>query len=165
MSSLTTDIRQIPTRDGMVVIPAALEADVAQFHYAPARRVGDFVILSGVVACNRRTEPMDEAAFCDALREVFRQIERLLLACDAQLDDVVELQMFHVFGSDRLALDKAGQLAAIARVRDEFFGAPYPAAVELGVADLNPDGGLVEIKATAFAPRNRVGGSGTHATR
>jgi len=49
-------------------------------------------------------------------------------------------------------LDKAGQLAAIAAVRDEFFPAPYPTAVELAVAELNPDGGLVEIKATAFAP-------------
>jgi enamine deaminase RidA (YjgF/YER057c/UK114 family) len=151
------DIRQIPTATGMVAIPAELEDDVAQFHYAPARRVGDFVYLSGVVACNRRTEPMDEPAFCDELRGVFRQIERLLVACDAQLDDVVELQMFHVFGSERLALDKAGQLAAIGRVRDEFFAAPYPVAVELGVADLNPDGGLVEIKATAFAPRDRTG--------
>ncbi|KQY69948.1 hypothetical protein ASD52_31375 [Ensifer sp. Root142] len=79
-------------------------------------------------------------------------IEQLLAACEAHLDDVVELQMFHVFGSDRLALDTAGQLAAIAAVRDEFFAIPYPAAVELAVADLNPDGGLVEIKATAFAP-------------
>ncbi len=154
---VNTDIRQVPTSTGMVAIPAELEDDVAQFHYAPARRVGDFVYLSGVVACNRRAEPMDEAAFCDELRAVFQQIERLLLACDAQLDDVVELQMFHVFNSERLALDKAGQLAAIGRVRDEFFAAPYPAAVELGVADLNPDGGLVEVKATAFAPRHGAG--------
>lgn len=154
--SIPTQVRQIPTRNGMAVIPAELEADVAQFHYAPARRVGDFVYLSGVVACNRHAGPMDEAAFCDELRVVFRQIERLLLACGAQLDDVVELQMFHVFGSERLALDKAGQLAAIGRVRDEFFAAPYPAAVELGVADLNPEGGIVEIKAVAFAPLARV---------
>lgn len=137
----------------MVAIPAALEADVAQFHYAPARRVGDFVYLSGIVACNTLAQPMSEAAFCDELRRVFRQIEALLHACDARLDDVVELQMFHVFGSEALALDKAGQLAAIARVRDEFFAPPYPVAVELAVADLNPDGGLVEIKAVAFAPR------------
>ena len=154
--STPTDIRAIPTRTGMVAIPAALEADVAQFHYAPARRVGDFVYLSGVVACNPLPQPMSEAAFCDELRRVFRQIEALLHACDAQLDDVVELQMFHVFGSPAIALDKAGQLAAIARVRDEFFAPPYPAAVELAVADLNPDGGLVEIKAVAFAPRARA---------
>jgi enamine deaminase RidA (YjgF/YER057c/UK114 family) len=66
--------------------------------------------------------------------------------------DVIELQMFHVLGSPRLALDKAGQLSAIARVRDEFFPAPYPVAVELAVAELNPEGGLVEIKAVAYAP-------------
>lgn len=152
------DIRRIPTRTGAVVIPASLEADVAQFHYAPARRVGDFVYLSGIVACNRSTEPMSDTAFCDELRDVFRQIERLLEASDAQMDDVIELQMFHVFGSDRLNLDKAGQLDAIARVRDEFFAAPYPVAVELGVADLNPDSGLVEIKAVAFSPHGRTPG-------
>ncbi|ADP17049.1 endoribonuclease L-PSP family protein 10 [Achromobacter xylosoxidans A8] len=102
---------------------------------------------------------MGEAAFCDELREVFKQIERLLLACDAQMEDAIELQMFHVFGSGRLELDKAGQLAAIRRVRDEFFFAPYPASVELKVADLNPDGGLVEIEAVAFAPLNRTVGA------
>ena len=154
-----TDVRRVATRTGAVAIPASLESDVAQYHYAPARRAGDFVYLSGIVACNRTTEPMSATAFCDELRDVFRQIERLLLACDAQMEDVIELQMFHVFGSGRLELDKAGQLAAIGRVRDEFFFAPYPAAVELEVADLNPDGGLVEIKAVAFAPLNRAIGA------
>lgn len=149
---LQADIRSIATRTGMVAIPAGLQADVDQFHYAPARRAGDFVFLSGVVAFSRQPEPLDGDGFRAELRRVFRQIEQLLQACDARLEDVVELQMFHVFGSGRLALDKAGQLAAIAAVRDEFFAAPYPAAVELAVAELNPEGGLVEIKATAFAP-------------
>ncbi|MFX5817182.1 hypothetical protein ABTE26_20015, partial [Acinetobacter baumannii] len=76
--------------------------------------------------------------FRQELRGVFRQNEALLGACVADLADVVELQMFHVFGSDRLLLDTAGHFAAIAAVRDEFFAAPYPAAVELAVADLNP---------------------------
>jgi enamine deaminase RidA (YjgF/YER057c/UK114 family) len=145
-------MRSIATSTGKVVIPAELEADVEQFHYAPARRVGDFVLLSGIVACNRQPEPISEAGFQDELRRVFRQMERLLEACDARLADVVELQMFHVFGSERTTLDKAGQLAAMAAIRDEYFPAPYPAAVELEVADLNPHGGLVEIKALAFAP-------------
>jgi enamine deaminase RidA (YjgF/YER057c/UK114 family) len=146
------DIDEIPTRTGKVVIPAALRADVEQFHYAPARRVGDFVYLSGLVAINPEPGAMSAEAFREVLRDVFRGMERLLVACDAGLADVIELQMFHVFGSGRLALDKAGQLAAIAQVRDEFFPPPYPVAVELAVADLNPDGGLVEIKAVAFAP-------------
>ncbi|CAN7568447.1 translation initiation inhibitor, yjgF family protein [Ensifer sp. T173] len=152
MQPIGTTVNAVPTRTGKVVIPAELQSDVDQFHYAPARRAGDFVYLSGIVAANGDTEPMDAEGFRRELRRVFTLIEQLLAACEARLDDVVELQMFHVFGSDRLALDKAGQLAAIAAVRDEFFAIPYPAAVELAVADLNPDGGLVEIKATAFAP-------------
>jgi enamine deaminase RidA (YjgF/YER057c/UK114 family) len=155
---IEADILSVATRTGTVAIPAELRADVEQFHYAPARRAGDTVHLSGVVACNTQPRPMNEAGFQEELRRVFRQIERLLAACDATLEDVVELQMFHVFGSDRLALDKAGQLAAIAAVRDEFFPAPYPAAIELAVAELNPEGGLVEIKATAFAPLRPQGG-------
>lgn len=146
------DFDAFATRTGKVVVPAALRADVEQYHYAPARRAGDFVFLSGLVAINPDPGAMSAEAFRDVLREVFRGMERLLGACDAGLADVVELQMFHVFDSGRLALDKAGQLAAIAQVRDEFFPPPYPAAVELAVADLNPDGGLVEIKAVAFAP-------------
>lgn len=148
-------IRTVSTPTGLVAIPEDLAADVAQFHYAPARRAGDLVHLSGIVARNPHPAPMDAAAFRDELRRVFRQIAALLGACGAGLDDIVELQMFHVFGSSRLALDKAGQLAAIAEVRDEFLTAPYPAAVELAVAELNPDGGLVEIKATAYAPAAR----------
>lgn len=142
----------IPTRTGMVAVPASLAADVEQFHYAPARRAGDLVFVSGVVVANPSSEPMDTDAFKQALRRAFRSIESLLAACQAELSDVVELQMFHVFGSDRTTLDKPAQLQAIAAVRDEFFVAPYPAAVELAVADLNPPGGLVEIKALAFAP-------------
>lgn len=140
------------TATGKVVVPAELRGDVAQFHYAPARRAGDFVFLSGIVAVNGRSTPMDADGFRADLRRVFTLMEQLLGACQASLADVVELQMFHVFGSERLALDKAAQLSAIADVRDEFFPAPYPACVELAVADLNPEGGLVEIKATAFAP-------------
>ena len=140
------------TSTGKVVVPALLREDVEQFHYAPARRAGDFVYLSGVVAGNSSSTPMNDHGFRNELRRVFTLIEQLLNACGARMADVVELQMFHVFGSGRLALDKAGQLAAIAAVRDEFFPAPYPAAVELAVADLNPEGGLVEIKVTAFAP-------------
>lgn len=146
-------MRHMATRTGKVVVPAALAADVDQFHYAPVRRAGDHVHVSGIVAIHDGVEPMTAEAFQAELRRVFRQIESLLAACDADLADVVELTMFHVFGSDRLALDKAGQLAVIAAVRDEFFKAPYPTAVELGVADLNPPGGLVEIRALAFAPR------------
>ncbi|MGL4287765.1 MAG: Rid family hydrolase [Phreatobacter sp.] len=147
------DMRHIPTRTGKVVVPATLQSDVDQYHYAPARRAGDFVFLAGIVACNRHEKPMSGDEFRQELRGVFRQNEALLGACGADLADVVELQMFHVFGSDRLLLDKAGQLAAIAAVRDEFFAAPYPAAVELAVADLNPEGGLVEIKVVVHAPR------------
>lgn len=140
------------TSTGKVVVPAVLKDDVEQFHYAPARRAGDFVFLSGLVASNRQPTAMDAERFRSELRRVFTLMEQLLNACGARVDDVVELQMFHVLGSDRLALDKAGQLAAIAAVRDEFFPAPYPACVELAVAELNAADGLVEMKATAFAP-------------
>lgn len=155
-NDIAVSVRHHLTATGRVAVPALLQADVDQFHYAPARRAGDFVYLSGVVACNGAAAPMDAEGFQNELRRVFMLIEQLLGACQAGLEDVVELQMFHVLGSGRLALDKAGQLAAIAAVRDEFFPAPYPACVELAVADLNPEGGLVEIKATAYAPLART---------
>lgn len=154
MNQPKTDMLEIPTATGKVVVPAELKSDVDQFHYAPARRVGEFVYLSGIVACNRETEPMEMEGFVAELRRVFGQIEQLLAACSARMEDIIEVQMFHVFDRKRLDLDKAAQLAAIAQVRDEFLPAPYPVAVELAVADLNPDGGLVEIKVVAYAPMN-----------
>ena len=135
---IQADIRKVATRTGMVAIPAGLHADVDQFHYAPARRAGDFVFLSGIVACSRQPQPLDAEGFREELRRVFRQIDELLRACEARLEDVVELQMFHVLGSGRLALDKAGQLAAIAAVRDEFFPAPLPRRGRAGGGGVEP---------------------------
>lgn len=154
---VNNSIRDHATSTGKVVVPAVLKDDVEQFHYAPARRAGDFVFLSGIVASNRQSTAMDVEQFRSELRRVFTLMEQLLNACEASMDDVVELQMFHVLGSDRLALDKAGQLAVTAAVRDEFFPTPYPACVELAVAELNSADGLVEIKATAFAPLSLSG--------
>lgn len=146
------EFRSIPSPNGKVIVPRSQMADVDQFHYAPVRRAGDFVYVSGVVASNRSATPLNADGFRKELRNVFEQIRSLLAWSDARLEDVVELQMFHVFRSRHTTLGKDEQLALIGAVRDEFFPAPYPAAVELGVAELNADGGLVEIKATAFAP-------------
>ncbi|KQY69947.1 MULTISPECIES: hypothetical protein [unclassified Ensifer] len=67
MQPIGTTVNAVPTRTGKVVIPAELQSDVDQFHYAPARRAGDFVYLSGIVAANgtpNRWTPKDFVANC-----------------------------------------------------------------------------------------------------
>ena len=89
----------IPSSGGEVILATA--ADKARAYdedrYATARRVGDTLYLSGVVAGRRDGEGKDTAAFKDQCRRAFRRIQVTLAAAGASFDDVVMLNTFHVW--------------------------------------------------------------------
>jgi enamine deaminase RidA (YjgF/YER057c/UK114 family) len=62
----------IPSSGGEVLIATATEKAVAydQYHYSPARRVGDTLYISGVVVGRREGEGKDIAAF-SAVKDEF----------------------------------------------------------------------------------------------
>jgi enamine deaminase RidA (YjgF/YER057c/UK114 family) len=145
----------IPAPGGEVIITNTFERDVlySDWHFAPLRRAGDFVFLSGVVAGPRKDEARTPDAFKAQLRRAFTALQASLAAANLTFADVVEIESFHVFTSPYFAGTKDEHFTAVRAVKDEFMRAPYPTWTAVGVAALLPDNGLVEIKLTAYAPR------------
>src|SRR5215469_7746688 len=139
----------IPSPGGEVVIATAAEKATAydQYHYAPARRVGETLYISGVVAGRREGEGKDAAAFKAQVRRAFQRIQATLEAAGASFDDVVMLNTFHVWQSPNFEGDKRAQFEAFSAVKDEFMKPPYPAWTAVGTTALIPDNGIVEIQA------------------
>jgi enamine deaminase RidA (YjgF/YER057c/UK114 family) len=139
----------IPSSGGEVVIATAGEKASAydQYHYSPARRVGDTLYISGVVAGRREGEGKDVTAFKAQVRRALQRIQATLNAAGANFDDVVMLNTFHVCQGPNFEGDKAAQFEAFSAVKDEFMKAPHPAWTAVGTTALIPDTGIVEIQA------------------
>lgn len=153
----------IPAPHGEIILNDAFERDTlyGDWHFAPIRRVGDFVFLSGVVAGPRKGEAKTPDAFKIQVRRSFHAIQASLTAAKLTYADVVALDSFHVFASPHFEGTKEQHLTAFRAVKDEFMKAPYPTWTAIGVVALVPDNGLVEIKVTAYAPLKRAD-RGTH---
>jgi enamine deaminase RidA (YjgF/YER057c/UK114 family) len=139
----------IPSSGGEVLIATAAEKASAydQYHYSPARRVGDTLYVSGVVVGRRDGEGKDVAAFKTQVRRAFQRIQATLNAAGANFDDVVMLNTFHVWQGPNFDGDRPTQFEAFSAVKDEFMKAPYPAWTAVGTTALIPDTGIVEIQA------------------
>ena len=116
-------------------------------HFAPVRRVGNIVYLSGVVAIPKSGPHATD--FKTAVRAAFTNIKQQLEASGSDLSRVDVLQTFHVWDSPLGGGAKMRQFEAFAAVKDEFLKAPYPAWTAVGVTALLPDDGVVEIQVTA----------------
>jgi enamine deaminase RidA (YjgF/YER057c/UK114 family) len=154
---------QAPPPSGPVVIPTpggkVVSVDAGQhalfyddWHFAPARVEGGLIFVSGVVAGPREPLVLDGPGFEAALRRAFQQIEAQLVATGSSSREIVDLLTFHVFASPSFRGTKAEHLAIFRRIKDEFVKPPYPSWTGVGVAELFPDGGLVEIRVVARLP-------------
>ncbi len=123
------------------VVPAGHEQLYAEWHIAPAVRVGDNLWCSGVIGT--RPDGSVPEDLDDELEQAFDNLAHVPQAAGANLGDVVDLLTFH--------LDLAEQVPVFMRVRDRRLREPWPAWTAIGAAQLG--GGLpgvrVEIKATA----------------
>lgn len=124
------------------IVPPGWESARDEYHYSPAVRAGDYVYLAGVVAGRRPGETTDEAGF----NRAFHAIGEILEAAGADWSDVVEMTTYHT--------DLPAQFQLFSQVKDRHVSAPYPAWTAIDVDRLLPDGGLVEIKIVAYAPRS-----------
>lgn len=121
-----------------------------QFGYSPAVRAGDLVYLSGVVAGvptnDDGTLPeLTDEMLQDSFDRTFQYIATVLEAAGASWDDVVEIITYHT--------DMPAQIDLFMEVKNRYVQAPYPAWTAIDIDRLYPDGGLVEIKVTAYAPQ------------
>ena len=134
---------QSPAREHLA--PQGWEGSYHGIHYSPVVKIGDRVIVSGIPAIEGDT---DEAK----IRWLFQQLQAHLEKAGASLEDVVELNSFH------LARDHAefrAQMDVVLKVHKEFFKDRYPAWTATGTTALYSNGAPMELRAEAVIGSGR----------
>ena len=70
------------------IVPAGWESSYNDYHYSPAVRVGDTVIISGIPA-------IGSGDYDSKIRFLFEAMKKTLKASGAEIGDVVEINTFH----------------------------------------------------------------------
>lgn len=126
--------------------PEGWQGSYHDIHYTPVVRIDDRVIVSGIPASEGATEE-------EQIRWAFRELRKHLETAGATLEDVVELQSFHV------ARDHAefrARIAPVLKVHGEFFHDRYPAWTAVGTTALFSKGAPMEIRAEAIIGSGRA---------
>ena len=140
----TAPERAAPSRT--VVIPKGWESAYDKFHYAPALRVGDTVIVSGIPAMRGNT-------YEEKIRNLFLDLQNTLEAAGASMDDVVELTSFHAHVKDTESFN--AEFERLRPVYDEFFKNGFPAWSAVGTTALLAKDAPVELRAVAVVGSGR----------
>lgn len=144
---------RLPSSGGEVIIPSPSGRYAHdQVGYAPARRVGDTLYLSGGIIFRAEGEGNDLAAFEAQVRRTINSLSRTLEAAGATLDDVALVNSFHVWEGPDFRGSRNEQIEVIARVWREFSEGPRPAWTAVGTTGLLGAGGIVEIQLIAHVP-------------
>src|SRR5687768_16446431 len=144
----------LPSPGGHVIIPSpGAQRAYDAYRFAPARRAGDYLYISGVIAGPQGSEGRDVEAFKAQVRRAFNMIKGSLDADGSTFADVVMINSFHVWNGPGFKGTRDEQFAAIEAVKDEFMKAPHPAWTAVGTTGLLSDDGVVEIQMIAYAPR------------
>jgi enamine deaminase RidA (YjgF/YER057c/UK114 family) len=141
--ALALALTAVPARAGGVDreihVPAGWEG-AYEFGYAPAIRVGDMVIVSGVPAGG-------EGTYEEKIRRMYQRIGDLLRAAGATFDDVVELTSFHAEPRDSPAF--RAEFEKYMPIHREFFGEHRPAWTAVGTTALLSPTAVVEVRVIA----------------
>lgn len=144
---------RIPASGGEVILPGQADQRAYDaYKFAAARRVGDTLYISGVIAGVPAGAKADAETYKTALRHAFRRIDRTLKASGASFADVVMINSFHVWDSPHFEGGRDAHFAAFSAVKDEFMPPPHPAWTAVGTTGLLTDTGLVEIQIIAHVP-------------
>ncbi len=115
------------------IIPETMRKSYDLGHFAPAVKVDDFIFVSGVIGRGDTAE----AEF----RNAWETVAMVLAEAGAELSDIVDSTLYIV--------DLAAHTATMAKVKDEFIHAPYPASTWIGVTGLVRPNARAEIKVVA----------------
>jgi len=127
--------------------PPGMEAAYHEWHYTPAVKIGDMVIVSGIPAGG-------SGSYEDQVRRMFVALGRQLEMAGASYADVVELTSFHVGPTDAESFQ--AEFARFAPVHHEFFPSHYPAWSAVGTTALLAPGAVVELRAVAVIGSGRA---------
>lgn len=136
----------------IAIVTAAERAAYDEWKFAPVRRAGDFVYVSGVVIRRDADGPRTPETFKVAARRAFATIRARLGALGADFADVVMIHSFHDWSAPEFQGDREAQFAAFRGVKDEFMSAPFPAWTAVGTSGLIREGGIVEVEMIAYSP-------------
>jgi enamine deaminase RidA (YjgF/YER057c/UK114 family) len=148
---------RISTSGGEIVLNTPAEHTAYDdWDYAPARRAGEYVYVSGVVVMRQSEGPRTPDTFKDATRQAFVTLRERLQALGADFADVVMINSFHDWTAPEFNGDRMAQFAAFREVKAEFMPAPHPAWTAVGTSGLIRDLGIVEIQMIAYAPKGNA---------
>jgi enamine deaminase RidA (YjgF/YER057c/UK114 family) len=144
---------RIPTPGGEVILSTPAEHTAYdEWNYAPARRAGDYVFVSGVVVGRQPEGPRTPETFKDATRRAFVALRARLQALGADFPDVVMINSFHDWSAPEFHGDRMAQFTAFREVKAEFMPAPHPAWTAVGTSGLIREPGIAEVQMIAYAP-------------
>ncbi|MDH4277992.1 MAG: RidA family protein [Acidimicrobiia bacterium] len=118
---------------GVARLPAFCHAVIA----------GDFIYVSGMLGAKADSMDLVEGGIGPETRQTLRNIETILAACDATLDDLVKASVY---------LHDMADFAAMNEAWLDIVGDDPPARITVGRADLAL-GAAVEIDSIAYKPR------------
>ncbi len=124
---------------GKIIISTA-DAPKAIGPYSQAVRVGDFLFLSGQIALNPETGELVIESFAAQVRQIFKNIEAVLKAAEADFSNVVKSTVF---------LKDLGNFAEMNEIYAGYFPADPPARSAIQAAKLPKDVDI-EIEVIAF---------------
>ncbi len=111
--------------------------------YSRAAWAGDILYLSGQLGQDPATGKMVEGGVAAETEQLLKGVSAVLSAAGLSMGDVVKANVF---------LTDMNDFAAMNKVYETFFEAPYPARSTIGVAAL-PGGAHVEIEFVATAAK------------
>ena len=117
-------------------IISTADAPAAIGTYSQAVRVGDTIWVSGQIPLDPKTKELVTGDMEAQVRQVFKNLQAIVVAAGTRLDDVVKVTVF---------LTDLKHFALVNQVMSEYFREPYPARAALGVASL-PRGAAIEVE-------------------
>lgn len=126
----------------IAIIPSGMDAVYEKIHYAPARRVGNILFISGQIGRDENMQLVEakEAQFI----QVFENMGKVLREAGASFEHIADITSFHTDMRD---------LPLYMKIRDRYFTKSYPAWTAIGAASLcGAPGYFLEVKAIAILP-------------
>ncbi len=104
--------------------------------YSQAARVGNTIWVSGQIPLDPATKELVSGDMEAQVRQVFCNLQAIVEAAGAGLDDVVKATVY---------LTDLSHFALVNKIMAEYFREPYPARAAVGVAAL-PRGAQIEVE-------------------
>ena len=123
--------------------------------FAPVRRAGAYINVSGVVVGRAPDGPTPET-FQAASRAAIEILRAILQALRADFADVVMINTFHDRSAPEFGSTRQVKFDAFRKIQEEFMTAPHPAWTAVGTGGLIRERGIMEVQMIAYSPQTKL---------